>query len=115
MVPVATRGTSKIWKRFRMMSGLKSKTYAEKCAEVSLNTLEVRRTFQDIVQTSKILHNVDNVDPEKLFNKIRDRKVARTRLAADLMNLRSVDARLDVRKHSFLARVLNMEQSTSRD
>ncbi len=41
-----------------MMSGLKSDSYQERCAELKLETLEKRRTNQDLVLTHKMLTDV---------------------------------------------------------
>ena len=50
-----------------LVAGLKGNSYEEKCNELGLETLEKRRVKQDLLQTYKILHGVDKVDPGKLF------------------------------------------------
>ena len=46
----------------KMMSGLKGRTYEEKCKEIGLETLEERRKDMDMIQTYKIIAKVDKVD-----------------------------------------------------
>jgi hypothetical protein len=45
-------------KAVKMVSGLKSDSYQERCAELKLETLEKRRTYQDLVLTHKMLTDV---------------------------------------------------------
>ena len=38
-----------------MVSGIKAKSYEERCEELGLDTLEKRRKIQDMVETFRIL------------------------------------------------------------
>jgi hypothetical protein len=69
----------------RWTSGLKGTTYAERCAEVGLETLEARRNVQDMMQVFKIIKGVDKVNPDQLFAKITHG--TGTRNATDPWNL----------------------------
>ncbi len=42
-----------------MIKGLKSKTYEEKCRELDLDTLAIRREKADLIQVYKILNQID--------------------------------------------------------
>ena len=85
-----------------MISGLTAgASYEEKCQEVGLETLEVRRMKQDLIQTYKIMNGQDRVDRTKVFTHIQDRGL-RTRAAANPLNMVVPRARLDLRKHSFV-------------
>ena len=42
-----------------MISGLKGTTYEDKCREVKLDSLEVRRDKQDLIQAYKAIHGGD--------------------------------------------------------
>jgi hypothetical protein len=86
-----------------MVSGLRGVTYSERLVELGMTTLEERRHQLDMIQTWKIIHRKDNVNPESWFQKTRGE--ARTRAAADPLNLRIPVARLEVRKHFFSQRV----------
>ena len=50
-----------------MVSGLTGKTYAEKCKELGLDTLEERRLKQDMLQTYKICNGKDRIHPDLLY------------------------------------------------
>lgn len=90
-----------------MISGLVGKDYEEKCTELGIETLEKRREKQDLVQTFKILHGLDKINPEPLFDRLQGRTAASTRLASDPMNLRPQRARLEVRRNFFGVRVID--------
>jgi hypothetical protein len=47
-------------KAIRNTAGLKGKTYEEKCKEVGLETLAMRRNMQDLMQTFKIMHGFES-------------------------------------------------------
>ena len=89
----------------RFTTGLKGKTYEERCKEVGLETLERRRKNQDLLQAFKIVKGIDRVDPGKLFTRVSH--TARTRNAADTMNLQKERARKDVRMNSFSIRIVD--------
>jgi hypothetical protein len=87
------------------ISGLQVREYLERCEELGLETLEVRRERQDMLQTYKILNGVGNIDYTNLLTKI-NRENGRTRLAAGHDNLETKQARTDIRKNSFFVRVI---------
>ena len=90
-----------------LVAGLKGNSYEEKCNELGLETLEKRRVKQDLLQTYKILHGVDKVDPGKLFTLTGPVTGRTTRFTADPMNIVEERSRLDVRKNSCAVRVAN--------
>ena len=62
---------------------------------------------QDLLQTYKILHGVDKVDPGKLFTLTGPATGRTTRFTADPMNIVEERSRLDVQKNSYAVRVAN--------
>ncbi len=90
-----------------MMVGLKGITYEEKCAEINLVPLRVRRLHADLIQVYKIVHGHDKLKESDLFQRVSDRNGPATRLRTDTLNFKIPRARLDVRKYSFAARVVN--------
>ena len=92
-----------------MISGLPSgASYEEKCRLLSLDTLEVRRIKQDLLQTFKILKGIDKVENTSVFSKIQQRGQRVTRAAGDPQNLTAPRARTDIRKNSFFVRSVYM-------
>jgi hypothetical protein len=103
-------------KAVNWVTGLNAVTYDEKCKELGLNTLEVRRWEQDMVQTYKILNGIGNIRADRFFTKIGSRLVARTRMAAGHDNLMLPRARTEVRRNSFSVRIVKeLEWSTRFD
>ena len=51
----------------KMVSGLKSKDYQGRLAELGLTTLEERRKEMDLVQTFKIVNGIDKVNSQIWF------------------------------------------------
>ena len=49
------------------MTSCKHLSYPERLRKLGLPTLEYRRERADMIQTYKILHNIDIVDKDKLF------------------------------------------------
>ena len=96
----------KVQKRaVNLVAGLQGNTYEDKCVELGLETLEKRRTKQDLLQTYKILHGVDIVDLRSLFTLTGPVIGRTTRFTADPMNIVEERSRLDIRKNSFAVRV----------
>lgn len=93
-------------KVLRMTAGLKEREYKDRCKEVGLETLEERRTVNDLTETYKILTGVDKINPEKLFSLAAVRENNSTRMATGILNLQPRRARLDLRKYSFGNRVI---------
>jgi len=92
-------------KALRNTSGLKGRTYEERCEEVGLETLAARRKRHDMIQTFKILKGIDGVKSEEIFEKVAH--AAGTRLAADPWNLKKTRARKEIRINSFGLRVID--------
>jgi hypothetical protein len=91
-------------KAVKMVAGLKSKEYKEKCSELGLETLEQRRMKQDMSLVHKLTREgqyVPLLEPVR-----RDGNGARTRQAASAHCLAVQYARTDIRKHSFAVRVV---------
>ena len=94
-----------------MISGLTGESYEEKLQEIGLSTLDSRRMRYDMVETYKIIHKKNNVKRETWF-KLYDQEHNRvTRLAADPLNIRSQPSRLELRKHFFSNRVVELWNS----
>jgi ribonucleases P/MRP protein subunit RPP40 len=88
----------------RLIAGLTSNDYKERCKELGLETLQERRHIQDMAQVYKLINNVDKVSRVKLFDHVPE---GRTRLAADQLNIRAELCRTDIRKNFFTQRVIN--------
>ena len=87
-----------------MISGLdQSLSYKEKCAQIGLETLEARRSKQDVTQVYKILNKIDRVDAANNYKMLGDRQRS-TRATGEARNLIVPNARLEVRKNSFFVR-----------
>ena len=103
-----------------MISGLLGKTYEEKCQEIGLDTLETRRTRQDLLQAYKIFSGKDRIKYDLLFTTTGANSTRQTRFTIDPINIFEKRSRLDVRKNSYAVRVadnwnkLSHEVKTSR-
>jgi hypothetical protein len=93
-------------KAVNWVTGLRAGSYAEKCNELGLLSLEARRWEQDMVQTFKILRGYGNIDENRFFERMDDRQNNRTRLAAGTDNLKLPRVRTDVKKNAFSVRVI---------
>ncbi len=87
-------------KAVKMVAGLKGANYLEKCAELGLETLEKRRSDQDLALVYKF---VTKKDGQSLFNR---QEGARTRQAAGGHELTVQNARTDPRKYAFAVRTV---------
>lgn len=90
----------------RMVSGLRATDYKERLKELGMLTLEKRRLENDLIQTFKIMHKVDNVNPSTWFQSVGLNPVQRTRATDDPMNLVQSRANTDIRKNFFSQRVI---------
>lgn len=97
-----------------MISGLKGKDYETKLQELNLQSLAMRRTRFDMVQTFKILNNIDHVNPDTWFNTFGNTDIV-TRNRAYPLNLLNRRAKGDVRKNFFSVRVINTWNSLPND
>ena len=56
-----------------MISGLAGRTYEDRCKELGLETLEVRRVKQDMLQTHKLLRSASGQSTTTYWLRITDR------------------------------------------
>jgi hypothetical protein len=92
-----------VQKKFvNMIAGLQPGTYEEKCKELNLDTLEVRRNIQDMAQAYKMIQGNEKLKAN-IFNHVDG---GRTRQDADNLNLKHGQARLDIRKNFFSQRII---------
>jgi len=89
-------------KAVKMVSGLKGKSYNERCMELGLETLQSRRQDQDMALVYKLLSEGGC----SMFTMAGDREGIRTRQTAGPRALAGQFARTDVRKYSFSVRVV---------
>ena len=90
-------------------------TYEEKLKAVGLTPLSDRRARGDMLQTYKILHEIDDVDPCTWFTKVSEchqltRQAVSVSEDGDIvhkMNLVKPKCRSDVRKNFFSCRVVD--------
>ena len=91
-----------------MVSGLKGKSYDEKLAEVGLESLENRRKKQDLVQTFKIMKNIDKVDRCDWFSTVGRTETRHTRYTSYENNLkRTRVSKTEVRNNFFSQRMIS--------
>ena len=91
-------------KTIGMISGLKTKTYEERCKELGLETLEARRERQDLLETYKIREKQGKTNTGRLLLGNHVRTGAVTRSGADPNNIAVQRPRLDIRKYNFSVR-----------
>ena len=63
----------------KLVLGMENKAYSERLEELKLPSLEYRRKRADVMQTYKIMNNIDRIDENKLFKPCKE---VRTRLGA---------------------------------
>ena len=97
-----------------MIVGLDGKTYEEKCDELNLDRLVVRRQMADLIQVYKYMNEKDQTVTNSLFERVKVGGI-QTRQSSDPLNLKSAKSRLDVRKHSFPVRVVQNWNSLHHD
>jgi hypothetical protein len=108
-------------KAVKMVAGLKSKIYSERCIELGLETLEERRKKQDLALVHKLVREGQEAPMLVPIPEVENR--VRTRRAAAAHGLAAQYARTDVRKFSFPVRVVeswnrlpdNVKTTTSKD
>jgi hypothetical protein len=89
-----------------MISGLRGKTYLERCEEIGLQTLGHRRNQQDLTLVHKYMTGKGNLKFEHMFEKAQERQGMRTRLAAGEDNLKLPAARTELKRNSFAVRTV---------
>jgi hypothetical protein len=91
-------------KAVKMVSGLKSKDYRERCLELGLDTLEKRREEQDMAFVHKLALGGQL---DKIFEVADSHDRPRTRQTEGEYRLIQKFARTDPRKYSFAVRVVD--------
>jgi len=86
----------------RMIRGLNRVTYEERLRKCHLLSLEMRRLRTDLIQTFKIMHQIDDLPSDEMFIKSRT-----TRTRGHSLKIYKQHCRLDVRKHFFSQRIIN--------
>jgi hypothetical protein len=90
-----------------MVNGLTGATYAEKLAEIGLDTLSDRWAEADLVQMYKIIHGFSSVNKRYWFD-MATRTVNITRMAADELCVKIPFARTDKHKNFYTVRIGEM-------
>ena len=90
-------------KAIGMVSGLSGRDYETRLKELGLQTLEERRHQADMCTVHKLMHGVGGVDYRTWFEKASDSERV-TRVAADSLNVKVKNGRLDLRKNFFSVR-----------
>lgn len=94
-------------KAINAICGLKSKSYNEKLKELNILSLELRRQQSDLVQTYKILHKIDRVDPKTWFETFGDTSLRPTRQSSYHLNLKRSRSSHDFRANFFSQRIVD--------
>lgn len=87
-------------KMVKNVTGLKGKTYEERMVELEMESLEDRRKKLDLIQTYKIVREVDNVNPDTWFKLIQNDRQQRTRGTEGGLTIRRETSKLEIR-HNF--------------
>ena len=90
-------------KAIGMVSGLAGRDYEARLKELGLQTLEERRHQADMCTVHKLMHGVGGVDYGAWFDRASDSERV-TRVAADILNVKVKNGRLDLRKNFFSVR-----------
>ena len=93
----------------RLVQSLKTLAYKERLIKLGLPTLEYRRERADLIQTFKLLNNIDKTSKEIITR----RDAAGTR--GNCLKLYKKRFNHDVKKHSFSNRVVNLWNSLTDD
>ena len=86
----------------KLVSEYRTMPYAQRLKKLGWTTLEKRRTRGDLIETFKILHDLENLDKHKFFT----RSIS-TSTRGHTMKLFKEQNRLDTRKHFFSQRIVN--------
>ena len=97
-----------------MISGLSSSSYEDKLHELKLDSLEHRRDRSDMIQTYKIIHGPNSVDPSMWFQQVGNSDNGRvTRQSSCPINICPNKSRLDVHSCFFSNRVIKTHTAAS--
>ena len=88
----------------RAISGLTGTMYEEKLAELGLPSLQARRTEIDMVQTYKIVNNLDTGNSDQWFERANNRRATRNNTVRH--NLVPKQGRHEFRRNFFSSRVI---------
>ncbi len=94
----------------RLVRSLKNQTYEQRLKTLGLPSLEYRRSRADMVQTYKIMQDIDLIDKNKLFT-----MASCTRTRGHSKKLFKRRARLNVRVNMFSNRVTDTWNSLTED
>ena len=86
----------------KLVLGMENKDYSERLAELKLPSLEYRRKWADVMQTYKIMNNIDKIDEKKFFKPCKE---VRTR--GHTMRVQKTQCKSLVRRNTFSQRVVN--------
>jgi hypothetical protein len=90
-------------------------SYEEKLGQIGLTTLKQRRERGDMIQTFKIVNQIDDVEPSMWFKFISDESQRPTRSSVQIdddgasttkLNIKVQNSRLNIRKYFFSNRVV---------
>ena len=95
----------------RMVSGLQGSNYEDKLHELGLPTLSQRRARADMIETWKILHRMEDVDPDTWFQMAASTCQRTTRQTNAPLQISLPSARLEIRKNFFSVRCVNQWNS----
>ena len=91
-----------------MISGLNTQTYDEKLTELSILSLRRRRQMIDLINTFKIVRNVDNVNRNQWFHTVSEQPTRATRQTSCEFNLCRKEWRTDQRRNFYSVRVIDV-------
>ena len=83
------------------ISGLHGRTYEERLMEMGMESLESSREWLDMVQTYKIVKEVDNVDRTHWFTMRGEEGSHETRATQGGLNIIGKRSKLEVRRNSY--------------
>jgi hypothetical protein len=86
-------------KMVSMISGLQSDTYADRLAEIGLDSLKERRHIADMVLMNKMAHGVGDFGFSEIFDPVQNFHA--TRAGADPLNVKARPANLEIRRGFF--------------
>ena len=91
----------------KAVSGLKGTSYLDRLNEIGMLSLEARRVRGDMIEMWKILHQIDDVDPQSWFTMANSRHDQGTRFSMSSFSVAKPVARLEIRKNFFSVRCVD--------
>ena len=86
----------------KLVKGMENKAYSERLEELKLPSLEYRRKRADVIQTYKIMNNIDIIDGKKFFKPCKE---VRTR--GHSKRVEKTQCKSLVRRNAFSQRMAN--------